>query len=107
MHITKKCIIFVSQLKIKNMTNINNTYDLTGLSVDTQKNYFVYIISRSVYKNGDDYIFDKNLLSNDIEGKTLVNYKPIVEKVEKLVEMINNDSSLIEKDIETELWDMI
>lgn len=84
-----------------------NMYDLKNISVEKQKEYFMYLISYGVYKNNDKYVFDEKLVSSDNEAKMLLKYKPLVEKVEKLVEMINNDKSLIDKDIETELWDML
>ena len=89
------------------MTSSKITFDLKNTSVETQKNYFMCIISRSVYKNNDKLIFDQNLLLNDNDGKILLNYKPLINKVEKLVEMINIDNSLLNKDIETELWDLV
>lgn len=82
-------------------------YDLNHVSVEKQKEYFTYLISYGVYKGDDKYVFDKNLVLADNEAKTLLNFKPLVEKVEKLVEMVNADNSLIDKDIETELWDML
>lgn len=84
-----------------------NMYDLKNISIEKQKEYLMYLVSYGVYKSDDKYIFDENLVSTDNEAKMLLKFKPLVEKVEKLVEMVNVDNSLIDKDIETELWDML
>lgn len=89
------------------MTKSVNMYDLNFIPVERQKEYFMYLISYGVYKNNNKYVFDEKLVSADNEAKTLLKFKPLVEKVEKLVEMVNVDNSLIDKDIETELWDML
>ena len=84
-----------------------NMYDLKNIPVEKQKEYVMYLISYGVYKNNDKYVFDEKLVSSDNEAKMLLKFKPLVEKVEKLVEMVNIDNSLIDKDIETELWDIL
>ena len=84
-----------------------NMYDLKNISIEKQKEYLMCLVSYGVYKSDDKYIFDENLVSADNEAKMLLKFKPLVEKVEKLVEMVNVDNSLIDKDIETELWDML
>ena len=89
------------------MTKSVNMYDLKNIPVEKQKEYLMYLVSYGVYKSDDKYIFDENLVSADNEAKMLLKFKPLVEKVEKLIEMVNVDNSLIDKDIETELWDML
>lgn len=89
------------------MEKIVNIYDLTFLNVAEQQQIVINLVTYGVYKDGDKYVFDKNLLEKNIATKTYLGFKPLVEKVEKLIEMVNVDNSLIDKDIETELWDML
>lgn len=53
-------------------------------------------------------LYENIELDNDFEYiVTNENYPLLKKKMQNLLEIVNKDYSLIEKDIETELWDLI
>jgi len=86
------------------MTKTSNIYDLKNTSVEVQLEMFITIISNSVISENGVFVFDANLLLANENTKSLVKFTPLIEKTKKLVEMVNNDYSLMERDLQTDLW---
>jgi len=86
------------------MTKTSNIYDLKNTSVEVQLEMFKTIISNSVISENGVFVFDANLLLANENTKSLVKFTPLIEKTKKLVEMVNNDYSLMERDLQTDLW---
>lgn len=73
------------------------------------KEMFVKMCSLS-YFDGDVMYFpaeDVEFIADMREIRENENYSILLEKMETLMNMINDNPTLIEKDIETELWYMI
>ena len=58
--------------------------------------------------NGFQFTFDDVDHDDDlIQIRESVDYPVLKSKMENLIILINKDNSLINKDVETELWDLI
>lgn len=74
--------------------NIENFVEMCSLlSNNDGRIYFPF----ETFEHSEEYIH----ISESID------YQVLKFKMIKLVEMINNDSSIIEKDIENELWEIL
>ncbi len=69
----------------------------------TQLCQMIYISS-----NGFQFPFEDVEHDNDLsEIRESIDYPVLKSKMENLIILINKDNSLINKDVETELWDLI
>ena len=82
-------------------------YSVDNISTETLQKHFMKMLDYGVFFDGDDVVFRKDILLNNKSTSGLCNYTFLIDKVEKLVEMVNKDKSLLEKDVETELWYML
>lgn len=63
----------------------------------------------AINRDGKFFCMFENLeYDDDFQYIVSSNHYPILkEKMNKLVELVNNDLSLLDKDVETELWQML
>lgn len=75
---------------IKNNTHMDDFKNLCNfINVDVNSNYYF-----------DQDLVDFNLIDVNTDDV-------IVNKVHKLCEMINNDNTILDKDLETEIWSLL
>ena len=79
------------------------------MNEENLKESFVELCSQIfVTPDGFQFPFDEIRHSDDfVSIYTSKDYPVLEKKMSNLLELINSDNSLIEKDIETELWNMI
>jgi hypothetical protein len=69
----------------------------------TQLCQMIYINSNGFQFPFDDIDHDDDL----IQIRESIDYPVLKSKMENLIILINKDNSLLNKDVETELWDLI
>jgi hypothetical protein len=76
---------------------------------DTLKKMFVEMCKHTAYFNGEFICLYSDMeYDNDYSYITeSSDYSLLKEKMEKMLKLINSDSSLGDKDVETELWHML
>lgn len=61
-----------------------------------------------VSSNGFNFPFEDIDHDDDFsEIRDSANYSILMSKMKNLLKLVNNDYSILEKDVETELWDLI
>lgn len=86
------------------MTKKTNIYNLKNASVEMQQELFVIICANALVIENGKVVFNQNLLLENNETKSLVKFTTLINKTNKLVKMVNKDMSLLERDIESDLW---
>ena len=86
------------------MTKKTNIYNLKNASVEMQQELFVLICANALVIENGKVMFNQNLLLENNETKSLVKFTTLINKTNKLVKMVNKDMSLLERDIESDLW---
>ena len=69
---------------------------------------FTLLIENHTYlMDGEVFVFQLDTIGLVTKTNHLQNDNELINKVQTLVNMVNDDLSLLEKDIQTELWDMV
>ena len=69
---------------------------------------FTLLIENHTYlMDGEVFVFQLDTIGLVTKTNHLQNDNELINKVQTLVNMVNDDLSLLEKDVQTELWDMV
>lgn len=81
---------------------INTELDIKGKFVEMCKMIFI---------NGNgEFVFPTDNLIHDQDYSDFLNHsdwKILESKMTNLITLINNDNSILQKDVETEIWEMV
>ena len=80
------------------------------LNMSEQRDKEIFVKMCSKLQQGSKIYYSEKEVLYSYDNKEITeyeNYSILLEKMQKLVTLLNSDLSLINKDIETELWEMI
>lgn len=77
-------------------------------NIDPRAEDFALLVENHTFLvDGQIVILDLNTLGSVEKTNHLKNDIDLINKLQNLVNMVNDDLSLLYKDIQTELWDMV